>query len=409
MNEGILKRIDGESDFEYGLRLIKAKCESQLDLDWEEIIELTDAGCHRDSLRKACNVTKFSSYNVMKYYEDKINQMKIEGSNNTNEEAEKLLEELRETKNHIRTLNIERNKNDRFADRRKLYYENIGLLIEKIPQPELKPLYPNQEKEVVHILDFADIHYNATFKAITNSYSRKEAQLRFKKLIGECKEYIDENKVNTLYVVNCGDSLQGMLRVSDIKLNDLSVADSLVEFQKVMASFLNELSAFCNVKYYHVNSANHTETRYLNAKAGTMAVEDMEKIIVNYLNDVLIDNKRVFVNTEFYEDNIQFEAAGFNFVCMHGHQVKNIKNIIRDLSDKYDKRFDFCLLGHYHSGVEMTVGERKGYAKEVLVSPSFVGTCPYADKLMVGGKGMAKIHKFVRDKGRRNTYNIVLN
>ena len=57
----------------------------------------------------------------------------------------------------------------------------------------------------------------------------------------------------------------------------------------------------------------------------------------------------------------------------------------------------------------MVVGERKGYAKEVLVSPSFIGTCPYADKLMVGGKSIVKIHEFEKGKGRRSTYNMILN
>lgn len=91
------------------------------------------------------------------------------------------------------------------------------------------------------------------------------------------------------------------------------------------------------------------------------------------------------------------------------YQLKNIKNGIKDLSDKWDKKFDYLILGHYHSGIEMVVGEREGYAKEVLVCPSFVGTCPYADKLMVGGKAMAKIHTFKKKKGRINTFNIILN
>lgn len=91
-----LERRDNETDFEYGLRLIKMKCEKTLDLDWDEIIELTNIDCHRDSLRKACNVTPFSSFNVMKYYEDKINQIKISGSNS--EDIENLLEDLKENK-----------------------------------------------------------------------------------------------------------------------------------------------------------------------------------------------------------------------------------------------------------------------------------------------------------------------
>lgn len=397
-----IERLESENDFEYGLRLIKAKCEKEIDLDWQDIVDMLKLDCHRDSLRKACSVTEFSAYNVMKYFEDKL----AIGSNNKNDSD--LLKQLEAERIKIRTENIELNKHKRTEKRRDLYYENIGHLIEVLPTPNLNPIYPSNNDNG-YILDFADVHYNAEFKSITNSYSREEAQIRFNKLLGETIQYVNDNKVDTLYIVNGGDSLQGMLRASDLRLNDLGVIDSLVEFQKIMASFLNELSAYCNIKYYHVNSANHTELRLLNSKAGQMAVEDMEKIIVNYLHDVLINNDRVFIHTDFKEDNIQFELCGFNFICLHGHQLKNIKTSIRDLSDKYDKPFDFCILGHYHSGVEMVVGERKGYAKEVLVCPSFVGTCPYADSLMVGGKAMAKIHKFTKGKGRKNTENIILN
>lgn len=399
----ILNRREDENDYEYGLRLIKAKCENEIDLDWQDIIEILGLNCHRDSLRKACSVTEYSSYKVGEYYRNKYEKMLAE---NNNEDS--LLKELEEERIKVRTLNLENNKYKREKTRRDLYYENIGYLVETLPVPNLKPLCPDKGK-FIDILDFADVHYNAQFTSVTNSYSREEAKERFNKLLGETIEYIQNNSVNTLIVVNNGDSLQGMLRASDLKLNDMGVIDSLVEFQKIMASFLNELSVYCNVKYYHVNSANHTELRLLNAKAGQMAVEDMEKIIVNYLHDVLANNERVFINREFKNDTVQFEANGFKFVCLHGHQIKNIKTSIRDLSDKYDTPFDFCLLGHYHSGVEMVVGERKGYAKEVLVSPSFVGACPYADKLMVGGKAMAKIHRFKEGKGRISTYNIVLN
>jgi hypothetical protein len=200
-----------------------------------------------------------------------------------------------------------------------------------------------------------------------------------------------------------------MLRINDVRMNDIPIVDALVEFSKIMIGFFNNLSKYCYVEYYHVNSANHTELRLLNSSAGQMAVEDMEKIIVNYIADALVNNERVFVNTEFREDNIQVKILDYNIIALHGHQINNIKTSIKDLSDKYDKPFDFIILGHYHSGVEMTVGERKNYAKEVLVCPSFVGTCPYADKLMVGGKSMVKIHVFEEGKGRKTTENIVLN
>jgi hypothetical protein len=77
LNPNYEKR-ENESKFEYGLRLIEIKCEDNpQDLDWQQIVDFLQLGIHKDSLRKACNTTEFSSYNVMKYYTDKENEKKI--------------------------------------------------------------------------------------------------------------------------------------------------------------------------------------------------------------------------------------------------------------------------------------------------------------------------------------------
>jgi 16S rRNA G966 N2-methylase RsmD len=401
------KQRENEDKFEYGLRLITIKCEDNpQDLDWQDLVDILELGIHRDSLRKACNTTEFSGYNVMKYFKD--NKLNSITDNELIKELEDKKRELDISRKKMQTINIEYNRTNRDKSKRELYYENIGVAIQQIPVPKLETIQI-QERNEEYVMVFSDPHYNATFESITNSYSREICKDRFELLLSELKIYIEKNKISKLKIVNGGDSLQGMLRVGDLKLNDLSVIDSLVEFQKLLASFLNELSVFCNVEYYHVNSANHTELRLLGAKAREMSVEDMEKIIVNYLHDVLKDNPRIFINTEFKQDTTQFKVLDYNIIAIHGHQLKNMKTAIRDYSDKYDIPFDFCILGHYHSGMELCVGERKGYAKEVLVCPSFVGTCPYADTLMVGGKSAVKIHKFIEGKGRRNTESIVLN
>lgn len=61
------KKLENETDYEYGLRLISIKVEEKPDdLDWEDIVTLLHLDCHRDSLRKAANVTEFSGYKVMR-------------------------------------------------------------------------------------------------------------------------------------------------------------------------------------------------------------------------------------------------------------------------------------------------------------------------------------------------------
>ena len=67
------KKLETESNYEYGLRLIEIKVEQNPpDLEWTDIVELTGLDVHYDSLRKAANVTPYSGYNVMKYFKEKL-------------------------------------------------------------------------------------------------------------------------------------------------------------------------------------------------------------------------------------------------------------------------------------------------------------------------------------------------
>jgi len=412
MEDFILKK-ESETNFEWKIRLCNAKLDKEIDYDWSELITILKLECSSDHLRKLSYAYKeFSAY-INDKQKEKIIINNSEAKLTTEEDdfihqLEEKIEKLEKERKKLQATKIEKNRNQRIESRFELLYENIKDAIETIEPPIFAPVYPTNMKQE-HVVVMSDVHYGSTFVGVTNQYSREECVKRFNKLLGELIVYVKENKVSKIKLINGGDSLQGMLRISDVRMNDIPVVDALVEFSKIMIVFLNDLSKYCNVEYYHVNSANHTELRLLNASAGQMAVEDMEKIIVNYISDSLVSNERVSVNTQFNQDNIQFKILDYNVIALHGHQLNNVKTALRDLSDKYDKPFDFLILGHYHSGVEMVVGERKTYAKEVLVCPSFIGTCPYADKLMVGGKSTVKIHMFEEGKGRRRTENIVLN
>ena len=75
------KKLESETDYEYGLRLISIKVEEKPDdLDWEDIVKLLNLDCHRDSLRKAANVTDFSGYRVMQYFKEKLQSQNCDDS-----------------------------------------------------------------------------------------------------------------------------------------------------------------------------------------------------------------------------------------------------------------------------------------------------------------------------------------
>jgi len=194
-----------------------------------------------------------------------------------------------------------------------------------------------------------------------------------------------------------------------LQINDIPVVDSVVEISRILAEFLNELSAYCTIDYYHAPQANHSQTRPLGSKASEVATEDMERIIISYISDLLGNNDRVTVTTNLEADYVDFKIFDFDCFVTHGHKVKNKKSIISDMSNRNRKFYSYAFLGHTHSANEIIVGEEEFNNKEVLTVPAFIGSDPYADSLYVGSKAMAKLYLFDRKYGKIMSRNIILN
>ena len=409
--EELIKKKEDETSYEYGLRLIKLKKDGVVDIDWEEIVKLTGLELNKDSLRKA-NDTIYGGYNVAKYYEDKIANMK--NNSNDNSEIKELIQEYEDKRllaekeiKKLQTLNVERNKLTRVEGRKELFYESIRNTIERLPLPEFRPVDNVVELDSEYLLAWADIHYNANFKSTNNEYSREECVRRFEVLTGKVIDLVKSKGITKLNVVGLSDDIQGLLRLSDLRLNETTVVESVVEVSRLIASVLNEISSVCEVEYYHTMASNHTQTRNLGTKANELRAEDVEFIIGNYIKDLLKDNYRVAVNLTDKEYQ-SFELVGQNIIALHGHQIKNIKKVINDLSQLHRKFYDIALLGHLHGGQSISVGEGNGNT-EVKIVPSIVGSDPYSDTLMVGSKSMSKLYKVERNYGITEEYTFVLN
>lgn len=289
-----------------------------------------------------------------------------------------------------------------------LFYENVKEAIETLPLPIFNTLSYKQDDMEDFVLSFADLHYGANFVSENNRYSREICKERFEVLLSETIKYIEDESVNKMKVLNLGDTIQGILRMTDLKLNEVPVVQAVVEISRLIATFLNELSAYTEVTYYHTMSANHSQTRPLGSKASELATEDMELVIGNYIKDLLSNNERVEVVLS-EKDYTILNICGFDCLSLHGHQVKNLKKCVQDYSMLHRKFYQYCFLGHTHAGQTMVVGESDESSIEILVTPSFVGSDPYSDSLKVGAKAMAKVYKFQANKGLTQTNNIVLN
>lgn len=303
---------------------------------------------------------------------------------------------------------MERNRITRQESRFELFNEYVSEAIQTLPNPDFKPLRVADEKKE-YVLSIADIHYNAVFESINNTYSPEICVDRFQNLLSQTIALVHRLGISRLKVVTLGDDIQGMLRLTDVKLNDSTVVKAVVDISKIISQFLNELSKYVEIDFYCVGRSNHSQTRPIGTRASELCAEDFEYIIGNYINECLADNDRVNVILNLDSDFIKIDVTGFNVLAMHGHTLRGIDNSIKNLESVLNETVDFLLVGHYHGMLEKSLSEGITCDKEILVCPSFVGSDPYADSIYKGSKSACKLFEFTEYYGHTASFKMQLN
>lgn len=328
----------------------------------------------------------------------------------SDEYSDKLEEQRREIEKQRQKLyatKTEYTRQIRQQSRFELFYENVAKEIKELAVPNFVGLDCSiNNKE--YIISIADIHAGANFITETNRYSFDEITNRFNKLLNYSINFVCEHQLNGIKVLCLGDDVQGILRLSDLQLNESSVVKATVFVAKTIANFLNELSKYCYIEYYHTPTSNHSQIRPLGTKASEIASEDVEYIICNYIKDVLVNNDRITINTNFGYEYIEIPIFNFKTIAMHGHTIKNIDNVLKDLTYHKKTFYTTVFLAHYHAAKMGVVGEMSNTDCEVIVCPSFIGSCPYSNSLLKGAKPSCCIFGYDEQYGHTETYKIFL-
>ena len=394
------KRFENETDEE----LIYRICEDKEQIgSWQNVAniinELTGNDFGESTYRK-----KYQAFKKML----EANQSKFVDSEAQLKEIEIQKRELQKERNKLYATKTEYSRQIRQQSRFELFYENVANEISLYDVPNFRYIDTlNQKNE--YILSIADIHAGANFVTETNDYSFEEITKRFEKLYTDVVNFVLDKNISNLKVLCMGDDIQGILRLSDLQLNESSVVKATVFVAKTIARFLNDLSEYCFIDYYHCPTSNHSQTRPLGTKASEIASEDVEYVICNYIKDVLVNNSRIIPHMNFGYEYIEIPIFDFKTIAMHGHTINNIDNALKDLTYHKKTFYTTVFLAHYHAAKIGTVGEMSDTDCEVIVCPSFVGSCPYSEKLMKGAKPSCCIYEYDKKYGHVETYKFILN
>ena len=262
------------------------------------------------------------------------------------------------------------------------------------------------------MLCVADCHYGAEWIVrglrgeILNRYNPEVFGERMDDLLAQVREIIAREGISDVQLLLCGDSLDGMLRNSQLMKLRWGVIESCMRFSEHMAQWIAALSQYATVSVCGVDG-NHTETRTLNSKRGDFPGENLEKVIFWFLAERLKGVPGVFVDS-VTEQRKHLTVQGFNLLLTHGTDIKSLENAAKQTMLLYGEAIDYLICGHKHREQEYVSGYTDQGNSVVIRVPSVCGMDEYAQRLGYGGKPGALAMVLEAGYGRRCIYPISL-
>jgi len=333
----------------------------------------------------------------------------------TNEVVDEIRDATFESKKErikLQTEKIEYNKMIREQGRADLLNEKIIEAVINRPTIHIPEIYIKKNNDKRDFLfPIADLHDGVSFRLlgwegeVLNEYSPEILEQRMWKLLEEFVIINDEQKINHVTLPNLGDSVDGILRMSQLMSLKMGVTDSAIHFAEFMSQWLNELSKYCLVDYYSI-FGNHDQLRLLSGKRDEFPHENAQKWITKLISANLKENKNVSVTN--CNEFMYLDILGTKVLGVHGENEKNLENSIKDYSLTYSKPVHLLLSGHLHHSHEKTIGMNGMRDIEYVQSPSIIGIDDYSLKLKKTSNAGAKVMILEENKGRTLTYNIRL-
>ena len=146
-----------------------------------------------------------------------------------------------------------------------------------------------------------------------------------------------------------------------------------------LANWFNELSKYVALDIY-TTVGNHSEIRPLGSKSFEFPHENMERLIVHYIQSRLKDNRNVTVHDAKFMNLVG--VLDLNILATHGQHEKDLSKSIDEYMRLYNTPIDMLLTGHLHSSKNQSVGINElGKNIELFQFPSLVGCDDFSMKI----------------------------
>lgn len=359
---------------------INDKKNNIIDDDWSDIKDKYQLEGSKDIIRRYGDLVLLINHHNL------LNSI-VTNTDYLDLQIEEKQEELTKMKMKLSTIKTKHNKFLRKEAREELNWETLFEEVSKkiipiVNVPEVRVVAQNPKKS---LLPLADMHFGAEllikglYDETINEYNQKVFEARMWRLRDVVVEYVRINSIDELYITLLGDLVDGMLRLTQLSYQELSVVDSIIELSAFLSEWVNDLSKYVNIKVYSAYG-NHSEARFGGTKAGDLLHENLEKLIWSFMKKFNKNNK----NIDFVKANKHclIEIDNLKILIAHGDWVKS-ESALQDFEKFYNIKLDMVIMGHKHHLYNKSNGGNENGNIEVLQVQSMIGTCEYsANKLL---------------------------
>lgn len=343
MNSKYLRK-ENEEDLDYAMRLIDIKKEERPDdLDWGDIVELLGLDLNKDSLRKSQD-TIFGGVAVYKKMKEK--QIK-EKPVDYQREVQVQLQELKKERIKLSDERAALNRRLRSEARKESLHDLITECAQSMKEDDKKitPAFIEEDSERAAILTLSDFHFGLEINEFNNIYNSDIFYKRINKVLSKTIEYIQLNKVKTLYVLGLGDYMNGIIHTTTRIENRENIIQQVIKVSEALTQMLTELSKFVEVYYYDVTD-NHG--RVFPNKDDWKNEDNFSLFVRWYLDARFKDSEYIHIMQNTYSNEIGVvEIFGRNYAFTHGHRDK-IGDIVQNLSLMTKRFYDCIFVAHCH-------------------------------------------------------------
>jgi hypothetical protein len=216
-------------------------------------------------------------------------------------------------------------------------------------------------------------------------------------------EYRDElidfgklHNVKKLSLVDLGDSIEGLLHISQLKSLRGNIVDDIMDYADFIEDWLFSLSNEHFIIDFYTSEGNHADLRILTGKKGDFPHENLERIYTRFLKKAFKNNPNVTIHDSVDGLNY-FNVNGFNFLTAHGNKENNLRSSIKDYDDTYGIDVQYFVVGHLHCKNEFEVSK----GKEVIQVRSIMGINEFAKDIKKSSDAGATMFIVRKDYGKK--------